>query len=115
VFLTPLYAALAMFVNDVAAVLLVQSEARNRASLAALFDSIMWLASITTTTDSVTVLQGHHLTAKVTVLAAVELANVVGCYTGVAIGKRLIKERNTGTNVTAACACGCPVAAKEKL
>ena len=30
-----LYAALAMLVNDVAAVLLVQSEARNRAGLAA--------------------------------------------------------------------------------
>jgi hypothetical protein len=72
----------------------------------------MWIASISTTTISVTALQGHHLTAKIAVLASVELANVVGCYVGVAIGKRLIKERNTGTSV-AACACGCPVAAKE--
>ena len=106
-------AAGAMLVNDIAAVLLVQSEARNRAGFAALFDSIMWIASITTTTVSVTALQGHHLSVKVAVLVSVELANVAGCYIGVAIGKRLIKERNTVVNVTAACACGCPVAAKE--
>ena len=101
-----LYAALAMLVNDVAAVLLVQSEARNRAGLAAIFDSIMWLASISTTTISVTALQGHHLGAKALVVVSVTLANVAGCYIGVAIGRRLIKERK------AACACGCPVPAK---
>ena len=105
--LTALAAAAAMLVNDVAAVLLVQSEARNRAGLAAIFDSIMWLASITTTTVSVTALQGHHLDTKAAVLVAVELANVGGCYIGVAIGRRLIKETK------AACACGCPVPAKE--
>lgn len=102
--LTALAAAAAMLVNDVAAVLLVQSEARNRAGLAALFDSIMWLASIGTTTISVTALQGHDLSAKALVLVAVELANVAGAYIGVAIGRRLIKENK------AACACGCPVA-----
>ena len=111
--LTPLYAALAMLVNDVAAVLLVQSEARNRAGLAAIFDSIMWLAAISTTTISVTALQGHHLGAKAMVIAAVTLANIAGCYIGVAIGRRLIKERDAGTIEAAACACGCPVAAKE--
>lgn len=104
--LTPLYAALAMLVNDVAAVLLVQSEARNHAGLAAIFDSVMWLASISTTTISVTALQGHHLGTKALVVVAVTLANVAGCYIGVAIGRRLIKERK------AACACGCPVSAK---
>jgi hypothetical protein len=107
-----LAAAGAMLINDIAAVLLVQSEARNRAGLAAIFDSIMWIASISTTAISVTALQGHHLSVKVAVLGSVELANVAGCYIGVAIGKRLIKERNTVTSV-AACACGCPVAAKE--
>jgi len=104
---TALAAAGAMLINDVAAVLLVQAEARNRAGLAAIFDSVMWIASILTTTISVTALQGHHLSAKVAVLVAVELANVAGCYIGVAIGKRVIKERNTVTSV-AACACGCP-------
>lgn len=89
-------AAAAMLVQDITAVLLVQAEARNRAVLAALFDSVMWLASIACTTVSVTTLQGHHTSAKVTVLAAVELANVVGCIAGVRIGKRLIRERKEG-------------------
>jgi hypothetical protein len=111
--LIALYAALAMLVNDVAAVLLVQAEARNRAGLSAIFDSIMWLASILTTTVSVTALQGHHAGTKALVIIAVTLANVAGCYTGVAIGRRLIKEQGTGTIGAAACACGCPVAAKE--
>jgi hypothetical protein len=90
-------AAGAMLVNDVAAVLLVQAEARNRAGLAAIFDSIMWLASISTTTISVTALQGHQPGAKALVVIAVTLANVAGCYIGVAIGRRTIKERKTGT------------------
>jgi len=101
--MTALAAAAAMLVQDVTAVLLVQAEARNRAGLSAIFDSIMWLAGILTTTISVTALQGHQLGAKATVIAAVELANVAGSYIGVAIGKRYIKER------TAPCACGCPV------
>ena len=109
--LTALEAAGAMLVNDVAAVLLVQSEARNRASLAAAFDSVMWLASISTTTISVTALQGHHLGAKALVIALVTLANVAGCYIGVAVGKRTIRERKADTG-NAACACGCPVPAK---
>lgn len=110
--LIALYAALAMLVNDVTAVLLVQAEARNRATLAAIFDSVMWLASILTTTISVTALQGHHLGAKATVVVAVTLANVAGCYIGVAIGKRYIKEDDdTGK---AACACGCPVSVRQE-
>jgi hypothetical protein len=85
-------AALAMFIQDVLSVLLVQAEARNRASLAALFDSIMWLAGIATTTISVTALQGHSLAEKIVVIAAVTAANVAGSYTGVPLGKRFIKE-----------------------
>lgn len=92
---TALSAAAAMLVQDVTAVLLVQAEARNRAGLSALFDSVMWLAGIATTTISVTALQGHQLSAKAAVLVAVELANVAGCYIGVAIGRRLIKEHKT--------------------
>jgi hypothetical protein len=112
--LIALYAALAMLVNDIAAVLLVQAEARNRAGLSAIFDCIMWLASILTTTVSVTALQGHHLGAKALVIVLVTLANVAGCYIGVAIGRRLIKERDTETIGTAACACGCPVSARQE-
>ena len=95
--LTALEAAGAMIVQDVCGVLLVQAEARNRAGLSALFDSIMWLAQISTVTISVTALQGHSLSAKAMVLVCVELANVAGCYIGVAIGRRTIKERKTDT------------------
>jgi hypothetical protein len=87
-----LFAAVAMFIQDVSAVLLVQAEARNKAVLAAIFDSVMWLASIACTTTAVTILQGDHLSAKIMVLCAVELANVVGCVVGVKLGKRYIKE-----------------------
>ena len=90
--LIALWAALAMLVNDVTAVLLVQAEARNRAGLSAIFDCIMWLASIGTTTISVTALQGHHLGTKALVIVAVTLANVAGCYIGVAVGQRYVKE-----------------------
>jgi len=103
-----------MLVNDVSAVLLVQSEARNRAGLAAIFDSIMWLASISTTTISVTALQGHHLGAKALVVICVTIANVAGCYAGVAIGRRFIKERKTGTIGTAECACCYCVATRKE-
>jgi hypothetical protein len=106
--LTALAAAGAMLIQDITAVLLVQAEARNRAGLAAIFDSVMWLASITTTTVSVTALQGHHLGAKAVIVIAVTLANVAGCYAGVAIGRRWIKEKR------APCACGCPAAARQE-
>jgi hypothetical protein len=100
--LTVAAAAGAMFLNDVTAVLLVQAEARNRAVLAAVFDSVMWLASIATTAISVTALQQDHLSGKMAVLAAVELANVAGCIVGVRIGKRFIRQDRCG------CACaGC--------
>lgn len=91
-----LLAALCMVVQDIMAVLLVQAEARNRAGLAALFDSLMWLASIATTTISVSALQGHHLGTKAVVIIAVTLANVAGSFAGVRIGKRLIKEHHAG-------------------
>lgn len=86
-----LWAALAMLVQDIMAVLLVQAEARDKPYLAAGFDSVMWLASIATTTISVTALQGDHLSAKATVILAVTLANVAGCIIGVSIGRRFIK------------------------
>ena len=106
---TALAAAGAMLVQDVMGVLLVQAEARNRAGLAAAFDSVMWLAQISTVTISVTALQGHQLSAKAAVIIAVELANVAGCYIGVAVGRRWVREEKTGTIEAAACACGCPV------
>lgn len=108
-----LWAALAMVVQDLLAVFLVQAEARNRAMLAGLLDCVCWPAGMITTTITVTALQGHHAGLKAEVIAAVTAANFIGSFVAVSIGKRLIKERNTVTGVTTACACGCPVAAKE--
>jgi hypothetical protein len=98
-----LLAACSMFTQDVLAVCLVQAEARNRAGLAALLDAVMWGAAITTTSISVTTLQGHSLGHKVAVVAAVSAANLAGSWTGVMVGKRLIRE------TAKACTCVCPV------
>jgi hypothetical protein len=99
-----LWAALAMVANDILAVCLVQAEARNHALLSGCLDCVMWLASIATTTISVTALQSHHFSLKVIVVVAVTLANMAGSIAGVRIGKRYIREQR--------CACGCPVEAK---
>ena len=88
-------AALAMIVQDILAVCLVQAEARNRAGLAAALDAVMWLASISVTSISVTAIQGHNLDVKGAVIVAVTLANVAGSYIGVRIGERLIKAKPT--------------------
>ena len=91
-------AATAMVIQDVLAVFLTQSEARNRAGLAALFDSLMWVAGILTTTVSVTVLQGHSLSEKAVVIAAVTGANALGSFGGVKLGARFIRaEGEAGT------------------
>jgi len=58
--MSPVWAAVAMLVQNVLAVFLVQAEARNRALLAGLLDCLMWPAGMVTTTITVTALQGHH-------------------------------------------------------
>ena len=90
--LIALYAALAMAIQDVLAVLMVQAEARNRGLLAGIFDAFCWGAAISTTTISVTALQGHDFSLKVLVIVFVTLANIVGSVIGVWIGKRFIKN-----------------------
>lgn len=85
-------AALAMVVNDIFGTLMVQAEARNRGWLAGMFDSLQWFATITTTTISVTALQGHSLHEKVLVICLVTAANLCGSAIGVYVGKRIIKE-----------------------
>jgi hypothetical protein len=63
---------------------------------------------VVTITISVTALQGHQIGAKAIIILAVEAANIVGCFAGVAIGRRWIRETK------AACACGCPVPAGQE-
>ena len=62
--MSPVWAAVAMLVQNVLAVFLVQAEARNRALLAGLLDCLMWPAGMVTTTITVTALQGHHAGLK---------------------------------------------------
>src|SRR5690349_18514677 len=82
-----------MLVQNVLAVFLVQAEARNRALLAGLLDSLMWPAGMITTTITVTALQGHHAGLKTEVIAAVTLANFVGSSAAVSLGRRFIRAR----------------------
>jgi hypothetical protein len=90
---SPVWAAVAMLVQNVLAVLLVQAEARNRAALAGLLDCLMWPAGMVTTTITVTALQGHHAGLKTEVIAAVTLANFAGSSAAVKLGRRFIKAR----------------------
>ena len=92
--LLALYAAVAMIVQDILCVLMVQAEARNRGWLSGLFDSLGWPAGILTTTISVTAFQGHDMTTKVVVATAVTAANFIGSLIGVWIGHRTIKHRS---------------------
>jgi hypothetical protein len=85
-------AAVAMLVQDLIAVPLVQAEARNRAHLAGLLDTVGWLVAIFTTFISVDTLQGHNTADKVAVVVLVSLANYTGTLLGTKLGRRFVKE-----------------------
>ena len=89
--LLALLAGVAMAIQDFLEVLKDQAQARNRPVLAGTFDSLMWLALITTTSISVTALQGHSLHEKIIVILVVTVANFIGQIVGVLTGKRFIK------------------------
>lgn len=89
-----LLAGVAMFVQDIFSVLMVQAEARNKAHLAASLDSLGWGATIATTAISVTTLQGHSMPAKVLTVLLVTAANYGGTLTGVLIGRRFVKDED---------------------
>ena len=87
-----LLASLSMVIQDLFEVLKVDSQSRNRAFLAGLFDTLMYLGLVVSMSVSVTILQGHDLKRKILILVCVSAANFVGQMTGVEIGKRFIKE-----------------------
>lgn len=97
----PLIAALAMFVQDLIAVPLTQAEARNRAWLAGVLDTVGWLVAITTTFVSVDTLQGHNMKAKVAVVLLVSAANLLGTVAGTKIGKRFVKDKTVEERLAA--------------
>lgn len=88
-------AALAMFLQDLIAVPLTMAEARNKAHLSGLLDTLGWLVAITTTFLAVDTLAGHDTARKVGVIIAVSIANYLGSYMGVKVGKRFVKEDAT--------------------
>ena len=83
---------IAMVLQDVLGILMVQAEARNHSWMTAHFDTLQMFALLTTQTISITAMQGHSLNQKVLVIIAMTLGNYVGALTGVPLGKRFIKE-----------------------
>jgi hypothetical protein len=81
-----------MFVQDVLGTVQTQAAARNKALLSAVMDSIVWLALISTTTISVDAILTGSWAAKISVVAAVTIANFTGTYAGVKLGERYVKE-----------------------
>ncbi len=85
-------AAVAMLAQDIISVALVQAEARSRAHLSAVLDTVGWLVNVTTVSISVVTLAGHDTARKIAVILAVSAANYLGTYMGVRIGKRYVNE-----------------------
>lgn len=99
-------AALAMFGQDLLSTWLVQAESEYLAARAGLLDTANWPMGMAVTFTTVTALQGHDLTLKIAVCAAVSAANCTGTSTAVRIGRRM-RDRRPRT-----CGCGCPGARK---
>ena len=86
-------AAIAMVIQDILGIVLLLAATRNRGWLAGVMDSAQWLVGITTTSISVTVLQGHSLGAKVFVILLVSAANLFGTKWGESIGAKYVKDQ----------------------
>lgn len=90
-----LIAAITMVVTDVLGVIMVMAEARNRGWLAGWMDTAQWIVGITTTTITVTALQGHSTSEKVLVVVLVSAANLFGTKLGQVIGHRFVTDKTT--------------------
>ncbi len=83
-------AAVTMVITDVLGVVMVMAEAHGRGWLAGWMDTAQWLVGITTTTITVTALQGHDFSEKVAVVVLVSAANLFGTKLGQVIGSRFV-------------------------
>lgn len=90
-----LIAAVTMVVTDILGVVMVMAEARNRGWLAGWMDTAQWIVGITTTTITVTVLQGHSFAMKALVVILVSAANLFGTKLGQMIGQRFVTDATT--------------------
>ena len=86
-------AAFCMICQDILVVSRVQAEARNRAVMAGVLDSIIWIFSMTTLSITLDTIHSGTTAHKITVGVAVTCANLIGTTSGVIIGKKLIKEQ----------------------
>jgi hypothetical protein len=93
--LTIFLASLAMILADVISVLLTMAEARNRALLSGLLDTLGWGAGILVTFETLDALNGHHPALMIGVVAGVSVANFCGTWVGVKLGKRYVREDPT--------------------
>jgi hypothetical protein len=88
-------AAVAMVISDVLSVILVQAEARNRAVLAGVFDTLGWLAAVIVTLLTLNALNGHNVPLMIGVVGGVSVANFGGTWLGTTVGKRYVREDAT--------------------
>lgn len=83
-----------MLVTDVLSTIMVMAEAANRGWLAGWMDVLGWYTSISTTTISVTALQGHSLSTKIFVLLFVGAANLLGTKLGQLTGHWILTRKS---------------------
>lgn len=84
-------AVVSMLLQDVVSTLLVQAEARDKPALSGILDVFMWILGMTCTTVIVKIFLTGSIWATLEAGAAVSVANFVGTYAGVRIGRRFIK------------------------
>lgn len=86
-------AAAAMACQDILATIMVVSESKGRAHLAATMDTLEWFCQITCTAVSVVTLTTGSWDDRGAVVIAVSIANYAGTYTGTRLGHRLTRDR----------------------
>ena len=95
------FAAGTMVVTDILSIVMMMAATRNQGWLAGWLDTAKWLVSITTTTISVTVFQGHSFIEKGLVIAAVSAANLFGTKLGQTIGSRYVHDNKVEMRLAA--------------
>lgn len=90
-----------MVLTDVAGVVMVQAEARNRGWLAGWMDTGQWLVGITTSFITIDALLGDDLARKAAVVVAVSIANLFGTKLGQLVGTKYVKDRTFEQRLTA--------------
>lgn len=85
-------ASATMVATDIVSTVQIMASARNRGWLAGWLDTAGWLVAITTTTLTVTALQGSSFSEKAWVIVLVSAANLFGTKLGQVIGTKYVKD-----------------------